>query len=138
MKNISNDTYCVEMRAAFKGIELNANSNDVERIRKTFEHRRNGKTSSFSNGYSDLVKQTRFARSPEEQKKLHWTIKPCNVPSNNWYICEKLVSQHHPQDHLSENNDPHDPNDNIDGGKFLIMIYSLLVFQNLLHNLLPT
>ena len=130
MENISNDTYCVEMRAAFKGIELNANSNDVERIRKTFEHRRKGKTSSFSNENLNLAKQTRFTRSPEEQQKLHWTVKPCNIPSNNWYICEKRVYQYHPQDHLNANNDPHFPNGNIDGGQFLILIHSSFLFRN--------
>ena len=129
------------MRAAFKGIELNANSNDVERIRKTFEHRRKGKTSSFSNGILNLVKQTRFARSPEEQKKLHWTIKPCDVPSNNWYICEKHVSQYQPEDLLSEKSDPNHKNGNIDEGKILILIYLLLLFCNqilILCSLLPT
>ena len=33
---------------------------------------------------------------------------------------------------MSENNDSHYPNGNIDGGKSLILIYSLLLFRNLI------
>ena len=91
------------MRAAFKGIELNANANDIERIRERFDQNRHIKTHLFSNGIIDLFRQTRFSRSPEEQKILHWTIKPCNTPSNNWFICEKYVHHDNHEDNMKEN-----------------------------------
>ena len=83
------------MRAAFKGIELDANSKDAEWIRRQLEESRHFRTShrSSSQGILDFVTKNRLVRSTKNtenlEKKLHWTIKPCNIPSNNWYICEK-------------------------------------------------
>ena len=77
-------TYCVEMREAFKGIKVDADSNEADQLTKRLEKtRRLNHAKSYKQTLSENY--NKFAI----EKRLHWTIKPCHVPSNNWYVCEK-------------------------------------------------
>ena len=112
------------MRAAFKGIELDANSKDAEWIRRQLEENRHLRTSyrSSSQGILGFITKNRLVRSTKNtenlEKKLHWTIKPCNIPSNNWYICEKSDPRDGFKANLTEENDQYHSNDIIDKGKY--------------------
>ena len=111
----SNVTYCVELREAFKGIELNADSNDVERIRMQLEKSRHKKKASSSNKAFDFL-------SSERQNKLHWTIQPCNTPTKNLYICEKSTGHYSPTDKHKETQDHYGNDKKQDNGNIFLLI----------------
>ena len=100
---IRNNTYCVEMRQAFQGIKIAADSMVADQITKQLEIlrrakyvsnkpplRTSGKIQYPYKSYKVGGTQNRDTSSME--RKLHWTIRQCNSPSNNWYICEKSVN----------------------------------------------
>ena len=120
------------MRAAFKGIELDANSKDAEWIRRQLEESRHLRTShrSSSQGILDFIMKNRLVRSTKNtenlEKKLHWTIKPCSFPSNNWYICEKSDYRDGLKANLKGKNDHYHSNEIIVKGIHTFLCYMSL------------
>ena len=116
---IKKNTYCLEMRESFKGIKVEANAKIadqiVQRLTKT-RHLRHAQTflSHENRDAFDHYPKSPGTINPEISTipklpmKLHWTIKPCNIPSNNWYICEKTIEQNEaiPKMKKSGDNDP--------------------------------
>ena len=110
------------MREAFKGIELDPDSNDVDLIRMQLEKNRRTKKvqTSSSNKAFDFV-------SSERQNRLHWTIQPCNTPTNSLYICEKSTSQYSLMDKLKEKKDHYGNDEKIDEGITFVLIILFFV-----------
>ena len=107
------------MRESFKGIKIEANTKladqIVQQLKKT-RHLKHAQTmlshenrDAFDhNPKSHGTINPEIRTIPKLEMKLHWTIKPCNIPSNNWYICEKALEQNKaiPKTKKSTDNDP--------------------------------
>ena len=91
------------MRQAFQGIKIDADSMVTGQIRKQPEINRRtnymsdvpiprirdniGNSSKSYKRPRSLTKET-----TRDEKKLHWTIRPCSSPADNWFVCEKSVN----------------------------------------------
>ena len=89
------------MRQAFRGIKMDADSRITDQIREQPEINR--RTNYMSNVPIPRIRDNignsskSYKRSPTKQtrrdeKKLHWTIRPCSSPADNWFVCEKSVN----------------------------------------------
>ena len=99
--------YCLELRESFKGIKFEGNAKDADNIAQKLRKSRHLKHPQILTGTksgdpfesrpkSHDKTKSEIQNSPKVQSKLHWTIKPCNIPSNNWYVCEKSVGKKKP------------------------------------------
>ena len=111
--------YCLEMRESFKGIKIEANAMLGDKIVQQLEKRRHLRHAQTFLNHENHDAFDHYPKShgtinpeihtiPNLQMKLHWTIKSCNIPTNNWYICEKTIEKNeaNPQTKKSKDNDP--------------------------------